>query len=294
MSQATKISKVVTPVVEKEPAVNAAVVLASQNAMTTTTVNFEEDAGKGMENLDRDSIAIPFLAVLQKNSPQCDPDAGEYMPEAKPGMLYNTVTRELFDGKDGGVEFVPCFYERKWLRWTPREKGGGFKGELSAAAVASMRGSGKLIEQENRLYVADDAGNVNPKINDKVADTRVHYVLIINRRRGISQPAVISLASTQIKKSKALNALLDDVRFTRADGSNYKPATWANVVRMTTIPESNEKGSWSGAMFTVVGRNEDAALYSEARKFNGLVASGAQQANFESAAAAAATADDGF
>lgn len=307
MSQTTTKTKggaaaaaVVQPVVEKAPAVSAAVALAAaQNGGAVAeraAVNFEEDAGRGMENVDRDSIAIPFLAVLQKNSPQCDPDAGEYMPEAKPGMLYNTVTRELFEGKEGGVELIPCYYERKWLRWTPREKGGGFKGELSASTVAALRAAGKLIEQENRLYVPDDAGNVNPKLNDKVADTRVHYVIVINRKRGILQPAVISLASTQIKKSKALNSLLDDVRFRRADGTQFKPATWASVVRMTTIAESNEKGSWSGVLFAVAGRNDDAAAYALAREFNALVASGAQQANFESAAAAAATsaADEGF
>lgn len=268
---------------------STAVVERAANAgalAVNAAANFEEDAADGRQRLRQEDIAIPFLAVLQKNSPQCDPDVGEYMPEAKPGMLYNTVTRELFDGKEG-VDIVPCAYEQKWLRWTPREKGGGFKGELPSVDVIKMRDQGILVEQENRLYVADDNGNVNPKVNDKVADTRVHYVLVLNRRTGVAQQAVLSLASTQIKKSKQLNALVENVLFDRADGSGkYNPQWYANVVRVNTVPESNEKGNWSGVKFEIIGKNEDPKTYALGREFKRIVLAGRAVVNFEAGAAA--------
>lgn len=262
--------------------------LATQSggAVSTDVIDYSADAGKGMEKVDADSVAIPFLVVLQKNSPQCDPDdTAEYIKDAKPGMLFNTLTREIFDGKEG-IKLVPCYYDRKFLRWTPREKGGGFKGEIPIAEVVKMREKGAIVEQDNRLYIPDAQGNVNPKEQDKVADTRVHYVLLINERSGRVQPMVLSLASTQIKKSRQLNALLGDVQFERPDGTKFNPATWANIVHMVTVPESNEKGSWSGVKFEIAGRVQDAAVYAAGRSFKELVSAGRANVNFDQAAAA--------
>ncbi len=259
-----------------------AVVVAPKTTavVAKSAIDFSEDAGAGMKGIDADSVAIPFLAVLQKMSPQCDPDASEYIPKAKPGMLINTVTKELFDGKEG-VQIIPCNYIRKFLRWTPREKGGGFKGELTLSEVHAMRSRGELIEQDNRLYVPDDHGNVNPKASDKVADTRVHYVLVLNARSGMAQQAVMSLASTQIKKSKTLNSLIRGVEIEGRDGAKVNPASFANVVRVTTVPESNDQGTWSGVVFSLEGLVEDVATYQMAKAFSKLVDSGRAVVNFE-------------
>lgn len=253
-------------------------------AAAAGALDFESDAGRGLENAGADDIAIPFLAVLQKGSPQCDPDQpGEYMPDAKPGMFFNTLTRALYDGKEKGVYIVPCFYERKWLRWTPRERGGGFKGEVSAAQVAAMRAEGRLVEVENRLLFKGPDGAADPKRDDKVSDTRVHYILFLDQETGIARMMVMSLGSTQIKKSRMLNALLSDVQFERADGSRFNPATWANVVRATTVGESNEKGSWSGVRFEIVDRVKDPGVYAMGKTFNAMVAAGRANVNFAQA-----------
>ena len=60
-----------------------------------------DHAGAGLENVDSESIAIPFLRVLQSNSPQCDEAQAEFMEGARPGMFLETVSGELFDGKRG-------------------------------------------------------------------------------------------------------------------------------------------------------------------------------------------------
>lgn len=244
--------------------------------------SFEEDANDGQQQLDADSVAIPFLTVLQKNSPQCDPDQGDYMPDAKPGMLYNTVSRELYDGKEG-VKFVLCAFKRTFLQWAAREVGGGFRGEHTPEAVVKMRDQGILVDMENRLYVADDNGNVNPKKNDKVADTRVNYILILDENTGAAQQAVLSLSSTQIKKSKQLNSLWVNQKLDRADGSKYTPACYAHVFSVTTIPESNEKGNWSGVKFEREGLLGDTQTYQLARSFAKLVGAGNATVNYDAA-----------
>ena len=245
------------------------------------------DAGKGLDNVDADSVAIPFLAVLQTNSPQCDADSGEYLSGAKAGMLCNTVTKEIFDGKVG-VLFIPCEYQRKFLRWSPREVGGGFKGEIKPEDVLKMRETKRLIELENRLFVPDENGNVNPKKNDKVADTRVHYILLLNPNTGQAQQAVLSLASTQIKKSKQLISLLGNkVIKDPVTGQTATPPTFANVVRVTTVAEQNDQGKWSGVKFELEGLVRDSATYRMARAFHMMVRADRAAVNYDAAAGSA-------
>ena len=84
----------------------------------------EGQSGAGFEDTDADDYAIPFVAVLQKGSPQVDPDDGAYINGAKPGLFYNTVTGELF--KD--ITVIPCARRREFVEWVPRDEGGGLIG----------------------------------------------------------------------------------------------------------------------------------------------------------------------
>ncbi len=66
---------------------STAIVLAS---------NFEEDAQSGFNNMTQEDFALPFLKLLTSTSPEI----GE-MEGAMPGMVLNSVTNELYDGKKG-------------------------------------------------------------------------------------------------------------------------------------------------------------------------------------------------
>ena len=80
---------------------------------------FEQDASGGFEGMGQDDLALPFLRLLAANSPEI----GE-LEGALPGMIYNTVTGELHDGKSG-ITVIPCAYVRQYIEWTPRGQGSG-------------------------------------------------------------------------------------------------------------------------------------------------------------------------
>ena len=101
--------------------------VAKKSTNLPAVLNLENDAGSGFEAVDRDSVAIPFLAVLQKGSPQCDEDDDAYIDGAKAGMFFNTATGQIFDGKKG-VTLIPAYFERMYVEWAPRDSGGGFRG----------------------------------------------------------------------------------------------------------------------------------------------------------------------
>ena len=59
---------------------------------------FEADADKGLANLGHEDLALPFLKILGQLSPEVNKRDGKYVQGAEPGMIYNSVTGELFDG----------------------------------------------------------------------------------------------------------------------------------------------------------------------------------------------------
>ena len=52
---------------------------------------FGDDA-KGFDNMTQDDLALPFVRILGQLSPQVTAGDAKYMEDAKPGMIFNTVT----------------------------------------------------------------------------------------------------------------------------------------------------------------------------------------------------------
>lgn len=248
------------------------------------------DLGGGMEGADKDSFAIPFLRVLQKISPQCDEADAAYVEGAKGGTLYNSVTNRLYDGKEG-VIFLPCAFQRRFLQWAPRGTDGGFRGELLPEQVARMRDEGKIVELDGRLYIPDDRGEVSEKKSDRVVDTRSHFGLVVEED-SITQ-VLLTLASTQIKKSKQLMSILSAAKVKTAQGL-VTPPTWMNQVRVTTVLESNDQGSWHGVKFEPAGFVSSKDVYDAGKAFHEAISAGEAKANFAESTDAQANSTDKF
>lgn len=232
------------------------------NALSTSVIDYGTDSGRGMEEADSQSFAIPFLTVIQKMSPQCDEANSKYMEDAKPGMLINTVTNELYDGREG-IIFLPAHYQRRFLRWAPRDNGGGFKGDMTPEAAATAREAGLVKEVDGKLYFPLEDGSISEKRCDRLADVRNHFGIL----EGANQRVLLSLGSTQIKKSKALMSMLSAVKATMPDKRQVTPPTWAVRVRIQTVLESNDQGNWYGVKFTLEGLVSDPEAYAAGKDF---------------------------
>jgi len=77
-------------------------------------INLEQFADQGFENVDSKSLALPFLKILGQLSPQVTQGDSQFIPEARPGMIFNTVTNQLYDGQKG-ISVVPCFYKLEYI-----------------------------------------------------------------------------------------------------------------------------------------------------------------------------------
>jgi hypothetical protein len=125
----------------KKPGTAAATTKGGHNdALPATIPDMAQFSGAGMENTDRESFAIPFLAVVQKTSPQVDKDSDAYIKGCETGDLLLTSSNEVFKDEDG-VDVVFCGYRRVFLRWAPIDEGGGFKGEKAGCSLTTVTSS---------------------------------------------------------------------------------------------------------------------------------------------------------
>ena len=225
------------------------------------TIDFEQHAGEGIE-FSRDDVAVPYLTVLQKLSPQCDEDKGEYIEGAKPGMFFDTVTQELMDGREQGILVIPCAFQSVIVEWNRREDGGGFV----AVHPKDIDTSDCTRNEKNQL--------VTPR-GTILVDTHYHFVLYRNND-GVWVPAIYSMTSTQLKKSRKWNSLMASIRLNGSNGP-YNPPSFSHIYRITTQKESNDAGDWFGVRIEKVEQVSDAATFQEAVAFRKLVMSGAVQ-----------------
>ena len=241
---------------------STAVVLAS---------NFEEDAQSGFNNMTQEDFALPFLKLLTSTSPEI----GE-MEGAMPGMVLNSVTNELYDGKKG-LLVVPTAYVRQYIEWAPRGSGSGAPLAIHPATSDILTHTHRE-PGDNKDYL--DNGNY-------VENTANHYVMVLSED-GIPNPALIVMRSTQLKKSRKWNSMMMSTKLMGKNGP-YTPPMYSQIYRLTTQAESNDKGKWYGWEIERVGSVEDQNIYAAAKSFANSIGSGEVKVKHQSEETASET-----
>lgn len=258
------------PAAEPAPEPAPAPAVIPDAAVTATGADFGEYANAGFQDVGKDDLAIPFLSILQGLSPEVKRSEGAYIDGAQEGMLINTVTKAVYDTTKAPLTVIPCAYQRAFVEWRVREKGGGFIAD---------HGLNQPGETER-----DDRGRDILANGNQLNDTRSFYVLVLDAAGAVT-PAVLTMTSTQIKKAKQWLMQQSLLRL-GSGGKSYTPPMFASKWRVETVPESNEKGSWFGWKFTHAGYLDgpNDPLFQEAVLFNKSVVTGAVKADQSKAA----------
>lgn len=175
----------------------------------------------GRENTTAEDFAIPFVFLLQDLSPEVKEHRKEdYIPGAKPGLFYNSVSRKLYGSE---LLLVPCVYERKFLEWVPRDAGGGLVAvhEVNSPVVAKAKATaGGSYDLKNG--------------NNDLDDTRSLYCLVLDPASGaIIDTAIVPFTKTKIKTLKALMSKVNEV-----DPAGKVPF-WAFRLKLRAFPDQN-------------------------------------------------------
>ena len=217
---------------------------------------FEADANTGFGNMDTDDYALPFLRVLGQLSPECNKRDAKYVDGAEPGMIFNTVTKQLYDG-EGGVNIIPCYYKREYVEWSDR-------GEGTSAPVAIHSVDSGIIKEATR-----DASYKDRLPNGNYLENTASYFVLIDD--GTS--ALISMKSTQLKVSRSWNSMMNSIKLKGKTGM-FTPAMYSHVYSLKTVQQSNDKGTWFGWNIEKVGPVQDKDLYEAAKSFASSVNKG--------------------
>ena len=227
---------------------------------------FEEDAAKGLGKIGQEDLALPFLKILGQLSPEVNKRDGKYVEGAEPGMIFNSVSGDLYDGVKG-IDVIPCFYKLEYIEWKDRGEGPG-------APVAIYDSSSDIMSKTK-----PDANYKDRLPNGNyIEKTASHFVIV----EGDSpSTALISMKSTQLKISRKWNSMMSGIKLKGKNGL-FTPASFSHIYRLKTTQMSNDKGTWFGWDVSKVGPISDQGVYTIAKDFSNSVAKGNVEAKHES------------
>lgn len=226
--------------------------------------------GASNDKFAKDDLAIPFLRVLQSNSPQVLRGNAKYIKGSEAGMILDTVSGDVFSGETG-VLIVPVSYTPSYIEWRIREKEGGIVKDHGANRpnIRTER------DDKNRDRVLNAAGQMT---DTQIVRSGLYYIFLLDEETGDFKPYAFPLSGTQLKKAKQWNTRMQQLRATKADGSTFNPAPFYMAYRLKTKSESNSKGSWFGVEIEpeteTLKLPYGAAVYLAAREYRGSVAAG--------------------
>jgi hypothetical protein len=215
------------------------------------TLNFEEHAGKGLENIDKDDLALPFLKLLQSGSYETKKKHAKYVDGAAAGMFYNTVTKKLYDGEKG-INVIPCFYKMTYPEWAPFDRSEG-------RPVHPDRGP-EIMAQTTKNGTKDVLSNGN-----EIIKTANHFVILLGEK---PEKALMPLKTTQLKTSRGWNSLMDnEVIVQQGTGKSIPAPAFSRIYHVKSV-ENSGNFIWHGMTVSLVKPVDNAEIFSMAVEFN--------------------------
>lgn len=185
-----------------------------------------DEQGDGFDNVDRDSLSLPFLKIAQTQTPQVQEDDPLYIEGLKPGDFFNSVTQKGY-GRE--LRVVLLGYYRMFLEWEGEPGNGMLRGNYTPEEFEELRASGEAQPDGSAFRLSN--GN-------RVSDTRNFLVFLPDHPEdGVLMFPLTSTGITHAKK------LLSMARLTALP--NGKPAPlYAKIWKLQTTLNKNDKGRW--------------------------------------------------
>ena len=226
---------------------------AQAAAQTPVAYDWSQQGPSGFENVNAEDLGIPFLGIIQKGSPQFDQDHEDYPTKhiegCEVGDIFNTVTNTVVASAGEPLEFIPCTFQKLFMEWTPREKGGG---------LVKTHQSAQILNE----CVRNERGQDVLRNGNLIVTTAYFYGIALVDGDRIQ--CIIGMTSTQLKKSKQWLNMMMSLKATRPDGVKYTPPMFSHSYLLYSIPEKNEKGSWRGWLIQIGKEMSDPVLIAEA------------------------------
>ena len=211
-------------------------------------IDYGEDYGAGLDDVGQDEAGIPFLKILQAQSPQVIGPEGK-IDGAAAGLILNTGTEELLKS----VMIVPAIRQHVFVEWRPKNKGGGIirthqpGTEITEAAIAANAASIAAGEKSRKKAGKMKYGEFYTPEGNELSETFYVYGVVLDENCSPSGFVVVPFNSTAIKTYK--KKFINRVRYCMVDdgkGRKKNPPMFAHCITIGTAQESNDDGTWFG------------------------------------------------
>jgi len=187
----------------------------------------EEGARTGVEHFTLRQRVVPYLRLVQAGTPYGKRSHPQYVEGCVEGDIIDTLM--LKPMKQAVV--IPCKYEDHWTEWEPKTE----------------EGMGRLVKQwftDSSKYDAcpSSMGAGMPRTTAEgnvINQTPTYYCLLVDPDTGTGRPVVLALQSTQAKKSKNWNGLIDALTYNSPNGGRFIAAIYSRSYVLTTVPEKS-------------------------------------------------------
>ncbi len=224
---------------------------------------FSAHQGEGLD-YDTSDLQIPFIRLIQAMSPQIKKSDPSFISGASQGDIFNTVTGRFWEGEEG-ITVIPCYQETKYLKFKPREQGGGFLGEMSKddpdIARTTRTGAKEVLPDGNELVKSDQ-----------------HYCLVVDES-GVPGFGIIDMKSSGLKVSRRWKTQIKMLTIKHPKtGELVSPPLFGTQWKLTAIEESNDQGTWFNWTVTNNGFVSDKEVLDAAINFRKSIMTGEAKA----------------
>lgn len=145
----------------------------------------KQGGARGNENVGNEDLQLPRIEVLQALSPQIDKTEPNYIPGAEVGMIFNTLTGELYPE---GIHFTPVIFTKRYLVWVNRkmDSKGGLRGVFDDEESAQ-----RMVNESNDGHKLE------------IVPTAEHLVVMDN-----GDEVILSMAKSKTKVSRKFNSMV--------------------------------------------------------------------------------------
>ena len=202
------------------------------------------EAGLG-QKFATDDLIIPRITILQDLSPQTKERKAEYVPGAKPGVIFNSVNNALEDF----ITFVPAKFHTAWVAWKPRPEGGLVNNDVDPKILTEANG---FMSDGIDQFVGHMANHDGEMVKVEVIKTP-EWVGMARGADGWTMPVAISFPKTAAKASRKMNTSIDLTEVTLADGRIITPPPFYHTFLLGAAIESSGENEWFGWTVTHEG-----------------------------------------
>jgi hypothetical protein len=214
--------------------------------MTTNEIitipDYGADAGVGSDDIEIYAQRMPRLTLLQQGSQQCLRGSDAYLPGAQPGMLVNSLTKDLYD-PEIGLELMYIYAEHSYVAWPPRTGNTGTNAPRFVASKSDPKIRQLLAQANGRTfklpYTDEITGEPLELVNTKTAWVLYGYPKLTDV--GGAAQAQISFTGFSLNTFDEWELALSNFQ----SASGQRPPCWASIWKLSSKLQSNTKGqSW--------------------------------------------------